>query len=254
LQVARPRLDLWRLLRPGGLLEGDGIVDRLLGSVGWSWLLDTRVQRRAVARVLGGDAPFTPRIDLAVSAVDIADGTARTFVSRVPELAPDHADYEVLEQFRLEHLLASAAVPLLFTPVEVDGRHYWDGGVIANTPLSPAIHLGATRLLVVKTIQVARPARARTSLGHSAAVLVDTLFDHVLRTDLKLAGARNRLDGFRHVEWKIIEPERDQLRPHIGLDFGTARTDELIASGRRAAAQALDGQPWADDHPAPAQG
>jgi NTE family protein len=46
-------------------------------------------------------------------------------------------------------VLASAAVPLLFPAVEVDGQFYCDGGLRQNVPLSPARRLGADRLIVV---------------------------------------------------------------------------------------------------------
>jgi len=48
-----------------------------------------------------------------------------------------------------EHILASAAIPLLFPPVKVGGRHYLDGGLGMNTPLRPALRLGADRVLVL---------------------------------------------------------------------------------------------------------
>lgn len=246
--VARPRLDLWRMLRPKGLVEGEGLLDRILGAVGWSWILDTRVQHRAVSSVLGAEEFRPDGIDLAVAAVDIADGSTNTFVNRRPPHAPGHADYHVADPFRVEHLLASSAVPLLFRPVDIAGREYWDGGVIANTPLSPAIHFGADRIIIVKAIDVARPATGRRSLGHAAAVLVDTLFDHVLRTDLKLAAARNRLEEFRNIRWMVIEPDPDVLTPHLGLDFG-ARARSLVDAGRRTAADALDADDWWDSFP-----
>lgn len=246
--VARPRLDVWRLLRPSGFLEGDGLTDRILGSIGWSWMLDTRIQRRLVRRVLGGDTVQPHGIDLAVAAADIARGTTHTFVNRRPPFAPDHADYLVADELRVDHLLASSAVPLLFTPVTIDGRSYWDGGIIANTPLAPAVHFGADRIIIVKAIDVARPAHARASLGHAAAVLLDTLLDHILRTDLKLAAARNQIDGYRRVEWKVIEPSPDVLRPHLGLEFG-ARASALVDAGRQQAAKVLNELPWRDEFP-----
>ena len=247
-QVARPRLDVHKLLRPAGVTEGHGIADRILGSIGWSWLLDTRVQRDMVTEVLGTEVLDDLDVDLAIPAVDIAAGTTRTFTNRRPPFAPEHADYLVADPLRVEHLLASSAVPLLFTPVEVDGRDYWDGGVIANTPLAPAIHFGAEKIIIVKAIDVARPARARASMGHAAAVLLDTLFDHIVRTDLKLAAARNRIEGFRHVEWKLIEPDPEVLRPHLGLEFG-ARASSLVDAGRRQAATVLSHLPWVDAFP-----
>jgi len=48
-----------------------------------------------------------------------------------------------------EHLLASAALPLLFRPVKIDGAWYVDGGLRQNTPLRPAIMAGADRVVVV---------------------------------------------------------------------------------------------------------
>lgn len=51
----------------------------------------------------------------------------------------------------VEHIMASAALPLFFPAVEIHGRWYGDGGMRLAAPLSPAIHLGAEKLLVVST-------------------------------------------------------------------------------------------------------
>lgn len=40
------------------------------------------------------------------------------------------------ERIRLEHVLASGALPPGFPPIEIDGRYYWDGGLVSNTPLA----------------------------------------------------------------------------------------------------------------------
>lgn len=48
-------------------------------------------------------------------------------------------------------LLASAAIPAVFPPVNIDGRHLIDGGVANNTPISAAVAVGATRLIVLPT-------------------------------------------------------------------------------------------------------
>jgi NTE family protein len=49
----------------------------------------------------------------------------------------------------IEHLLASASVPFVFPPVRLGGEYYGDGSMRNSAPLSPAIHLGADRILVI---------------------------------------------------------------------------------------------------------
>ena len=51
----------------------------------------------------------------------------------------------------LDHVMASAALPLFFPAVRLDGAWYGDGGIRLTAPCSPAIHLGATRILSLST-------------------------------------------------------------------------------------------------------
>src|SRR5436309_2441398 len=55
------------------------------------------------------------------------------------------------------HALASAAIPFLFPAPRVDGSYYCDGGLRLNTPLAPALRLGADRLLIVGLKHVPTP-------------------------------------------------------------------------------------------------
>ncbi len=48
-----------------------------------------------------------------------------------------------------EHILASAAIPFVFEPVAVEGRYYVDGGLGQQTPLRPALRLGADKVMVI---------------------------------------------------------------------------------------------------------
>ena len=70
------------------------------------------------------------------------DGRTRSF-SRDPHVCPVYA------RLGMKHAQASAAIPFVFPPVSIDGVSYADGGLRQNTPLSPALRLGSTRLLVV---------------------------------------------------------------------------------------------------------
>jgi len=50
-----------------------------------------------------------------------------------------------------KHILASGAIPLVLPPVEIDGRYYFDGGLRQYTPLSPLIHMGANKIMILGT-------------------------------------------------------------------------------------------------------
>lgn len=59
-----------------------------------------------------------------------------------------HVDAVITKITQL-HVRASAAIPFLFPAVRVDGRYYVDGGLRLNTPLSPAVRLGADKVMVI---------------------------------------------------------------------------------------------------------
>ncbi len=90
---------------------------------------------------------------LTISATHVATGRPWCFVDRAPEvpLPMGMPPSMVVRADRIgpEHVLASAAIPILFPPVPVHGELFVDGGLRLNTPMSPAIHLGARRVLVI---------------------------------------------------------------------------------------------------------
>jgi NTE family protein len=73
-------------------------------------------------------------------------------------------------------LLASAAIPAIFPSVSVDGRHLMDGGVANNTPISSAIKLGASRIIVLPTgtsCALAQPPRGAVARAlHAVNLLI----------------------------------------------------------------------------------
>ena len=76
----------------------------------------------------------------------------------------------------IEAVLASAAIPGVFPPVRIDGRDLIDGGVANNTPISTAIKLGATRIIVLPTgFACALKGVPRSAIGralHALSLLV----------------------------------------------------------------------------------
>ncbi len=122
-----------------GLLNTSGLERAVLGAVPW---------RSIRTNVRAG------RIDaVCVAATQIATGRVVVFIdSRERKLPPWTRDPWIeprLTRLRPTHALASAAIPVLFPAVRIASTYYADGGLRLNTPLVPALRLGANRVLVV---------------------------------------------------------------------------------------------------------
>ncbi|MEA2453333.1 MAG: hypothetical protein QOG04_2043 [Actinomycetota bacterium] len=92
--------------------------------------------RRMVESTLGPQARFEDAaVPLGVVATDLETGAERVFTSG-PLVDP---------------VLASAAMPGVYPPVEIEGRMYTDGGVANNVPIAPAVNMGATTLYVLNS-------------------------------------------------------------------------------------------------------
>lgn len=157
----------WTSLRMDELLRPDGreilgLVRGLFGRIVPDGRRGAIIDPAGLERAIAEAIPFE-RIDehlragrlraLTLSATEIATGRTVVFVQQA-ERAPlrktgDPTTVYVPAQIRLPHALASAAIPLLFPPVAIEGRYYCDGGLRQNVPLSPARRLGADGLLVV---------------------------------------------------------------------------------------------------------
>ena len=131
----------------------------------------------------------------------------------------------------LDVLMASAAIPFIFPSVRVDGDHYGDGAMRQLAPLSPAVHLGANRLLVVGTrVQSHAPADCNAEIapspGHLLGFVLDSLFTDGLSIDLERLRQVNELliaggttkPGHRPIDVLVISPSIDPValaRKHV---------------------------------------
>ena len=82
----------------------------------------------------------------------VCDGALRDVLPRAARAAPRGRACGAsagATRLTVDHLMASAAVPFVFPPVQIGGEFYGDGSMRHRAPLSPAIHLGADRMLVV---------------------------------------------------------------------------------------------------------
>ena len=161
----------------------------------------------------------------AVSAADYRRALSVAFYATGRERAPWFKAWRRGQpaELGLDHLMASAAVPFLFPPVRMDGEYYGDGAMRQSAPLSPAIRLGADRLLVlgVRPPDAARntaPADAAApSFGQIFGFMLDTLFMDGLHADLErlerdnllIAAARSAPAGMRRIGALLVAPRID---------------------------------------------
>jgi len=126
---------------------------------------------------------------------------------------------------RVDHVLASSALPFFFPAVNIDGSWYGDGGIRLTAPLSPAIHLGARRIIAVSTRyprsrrEADRPAvRHYPPPAQVAGVLLNAIFLDLLDADAiqlqRINALVDRLPAsargtIRHVDLLVLRPSRD---------------------------------------------
>jgi len=127
-------------------------------------------------------------------------------------------------ELTLDHLMASAAIPLLFPPIKIGEDYFGDGAMRQLHPLSPAIHLGADRLLIVGVR--ARRAAGVTVKSHLTLMptpgeifgyMLDTLFTDQIYGDLEQLERINELvrsapqvaHGERAIETLMLAPSVD---------------------------------------------
>jgi NTE family protein len=115
----------------------------------------------------------------------------------------------------IDYLMASLAIPFLFRPVLLHDAYYGDGAMRQTSPLSPAIHLGASRLLIIGVNDPMPSGHApknppvEPTFGQMFGFMLDSLFMDTLHADLERINRYNESTGMRHVESLLIAPSRD---------------------------------------------
>ena len=125
----------------------------------------------------------------------------------------------------VDHVMASAALPIFFPAVRIGGAWYGDGGVRLAAPLSPALHLGANRILAVST-RYARTQRDAEQVAireypppaQILGIVMNAIFLDLIDQDAQRMQRINRLieevppehrNGMRPVKLLVIRPSRD---------------------------------------------
>jgi NTE family protein len=125
----------------------------------------------------------------------------------------------------LEHVLASAALPFVFPAVRIGNQWHGDGGIRLAAPLSPAVQLGASRVIAMSTGYQRTPDEASTPTvsGYppSAQIinqLVNAIFLDVIDEDVARMERMNELlrrvdpgerDGLRPIDLLVLRPQQD---------------------------------------------
>lgn len=148
----------------------------------------------------------------------------------------------------IDHLLASAAIPLLFAPVQLGDEYYGDGAVRQSAPISPALHLGASRVLVVGVSgNPQRPAPPlptqrvfsgqQPSLAQIGGHMLNSTFIDSLEDDIELLQRLNHLSRLLPAH---LDARRLGLAPIDVLVVAPSQPlDEIAARHRRELPAAL---------------
>jgi NTE family protein len=127
-------------------------------------------------------------------------------------------------ELRVQHLMASAAIPFFFPPIQIGHSFYGDGCIRQTTPLSPAIHMGADKIIAIgvrhphnqdKMRSLAFAPFLNPTMGQVAGVMLNAIFLDSLDSDVERLQRINELirEG-AHPELKavpilMVRPSRD---------------------------------------------
>lgn len=190
-----------------GILNGEGLWRLVIRSIDWNGVHKHLATRRFDA--------------VAILATDLATGRSHAFVERSPGIPQPQDSGEVTfvpTRLGRSHVLASAAIPLLFPPVRVRGRWYMDGGIRNNTPFSPALRLGAEALMMVNVTGATLQREFRhdfPGIGAIVGKLLDAVFLDRIAFDIDRL---ERINDFLEVAERLGKADKC--------------TDELVKMGR----------------------
>lgn len=167
---------------------------------------------------------------LSITASGYTSGKSVSFYQGIASLVPWERARRIgrSTKITIEHLMASSAIPFVFPAVRIDREYFGDGSMGQMAPISPALHLGADRVLVIgvrKPIARDAPSAGPVSyppLAEVAGHILNSIFLESLEADLERLERMNKtinatptgeLDEggvkLRHVEALMISPSED---------------------------------------------
>ena len=164
---------------------------------------------------------------LSIAATSYDTSVAKCFYQASEDVIPWHRTRRVglPQAITVDHIMASTALPFLFPAQLIGHEYYGDGGLRNTAPLSPAIHLGADRILVIGTrdespVDIPQEAGAYPSMGELGGYMLDTIFMDSLMADLSrlkrinqtldlLAAPAQQKISLKSIQTLIIKPSVD---------------------------------------------
>jgi NTE family protein len=151
---------------------------------------------------------------VAITALNYSTGQTVTWIQGEGKTWSEGARRSVHARLSIEHVMASAALPLFFPAVRLGESWYGDGGIRHLAPLAPAVRLGARRILAISPHYLQTPAEAeRPKVGgypppaQILSQLLNAVFLDMLEQDAGRLEDMNRLIG------KLPPEEREGWRP-----------------------------------------
>jgi len=235
------------------------LVSRLLEGIREPFVVDTAPLRARLIDVFGGERVPNRGVRLALNTVDAHSGRVVRFVT-APAPVTRSPDYVVVDAITVDMVLASASIPLLFPPVRIGQHLLWDGGLLVNTPLAPAVLLGAEEIVTVLVTEPPEPYPGPFAhFGRAVERTVDSFLENAFNMDRKLLLERNRvtrLQGGPYREvilYEAVRPIRAAVfNAGSYLYFERGILGAMHDAGRRAAGAWLAAGPRIDhlDEPA----
>ena len=218
----------WRRAKPRSLLDNAPLADLLQRLVPLERLPDMLAKRHLQA--------------LAVTASSYSSGEHFTFFQSASAMAPwtRMQRLAVPAQLTHKHLLASSAIPFIFPSTELEhaGQLGWygDGSMRQTAPLSPAIHLGAQRVLIIGAGRMHEPPGREVrntgypSLAQIAGHALSSIFLDALATDIERLQRINRTLSLLPEDARLGTP----LRPMDALVIAPSQRLDDIAARHQA--------------------
>lgn len=149
---------------------------------------------------------------IAISAMSYASGQSVTFFQGAESIKPWNRARRRGEKTELtiDHLIASTSIPILFPAVKIDGHYYGDGAVRQPKPISPALHMGASKLLIVGVSDNAAQRNMHyvneqaPSVAQIMGHMFNSAFIDAVESDLETLRTINRLSS------ALLKPLKDR--------------------------------------------